>query len=623
MSRVSAATLRIQERGVATVGIVGTGEISGVYFDAVAASPRTELKACSARSVESATPMAERYAASAVPLEDLLADPEIDLVVNLTGLPQHFAINKAALQAGKHVYSEKPLAGTSAEARELLDLAAERGLRVGCAPDTLLGGGHQAAKAVLDEGRIGTPVTAAAFLGLKAVEQFVPDPAAYFSWDAVVLDIGPYYVSQLVMMLGPVAEVTARGIVGREGRDYPVQVPTTVVGDPRLRVRRPGHAHPQPRRVAAQPPAARDLRDARHADAARPQLLRRRAEVLHRQGPVGARAARRPAVERAQLRAAVRHLRQLPRRRDRGPGRGHHRGPAAPSEWGARSARARGARADPGLSEEQDIEHDPDGPVDGRVGLADGHRRAARLPPGVPPAGEVEVDRPVRRATLHATAHGIYELELDGARVTADELTPGFTEYASRTQVQTYDVTDLLGAGPHTLGALLADGWYRGQVGITRATDQWGTETAFLAQLELEHEDGTTTVLGTDDTWQWSATHILAADLIEGQREDRRLVGVQAWQPVSVSERGYDALVTSPAPPVRAVEELRPVVGDRDPSGRARRRPRAEHQRPGAAHHARTCGHRDHADPRRGARPRRRRDHGRTSSPRCRSCPSR
>ena len=125
--------------------------------------------------------------------------------------------------------------------------------------------------------------------------------------------------------------------------------------------------------------------------------------------------------------------------------------------------------------------------------------------------------------------------------------------------MQTYDVTGLLGTGMHTLGALLADGWYRGQVGITRATDQWGTETAFLAQLELEHEDGTTSVHGTDETWQWSATHILAADLIEGQREDRRLVEVRDWRPVSVSDRGYDALVTSPAPPVRAVEELRPV----------------------------------------------------------------
>ena len=206
-----------------------------------------------------------------------------------------------------------------------------------------------------------------------------------------------------------------------------------------------------------------------------------------------------------------------------------------------------------------------------------GHRPAYRL------QGEVAVDRPVRRATLHATAHGIYELELDGARVTADELTPGFTEYASRTQVQTYDVTGLLGVGAHTLGALLADGWYRGQVGITRATDQWGTETAFLAQLELEHEDGTTSVLGTDETWRWSTTHILAADLIEGQREDRRLVGVHDWQPV-VGQR----------PRVRRAGDVTGAagarrrgaaagVGDRAPTRRARRRPRPEHQRPGAA----------------------------------------
>lgn len=183
--------------------------------------------------------------------------------------------------------------------------------------------------------------------------------------------------------------------------------------------------------------------------------------------------------------------------------------------------------------------------------------------PGFRPAyllqGEVVVDRPVRRATWHATAHGIYELELDGLRVTLDELTPGFTEYEFRTQVQTYDVTDRLGVGAHSLGAYLADGWYRGQVGITRATDQWGTQTAFLAQLELEHEDGTTTVVGTDGGWRWSTTHILAADLIEGQREDRRLVGVRDWQPVMTSDRGYDTLVTSPAPPVRPVEELRPV----------------------------------------------------------------
>ncbi|GAC1381604.1 MAG: hypothetical protein NVSMB48_10010 [Marmoricola sp.] len=183
--------------------------------------------------------------------------------------------------------------------------------------------------------------------------------------------------------------------------------------------------------------------------------------------------------------------------------------------------------------------------------------------PGFRPAyrlrGEVTLDRPVRRATLHATTHDIYELELDGARVTTDALTPGFTEYAYRVQVQSYDVTDLLGQGAHLLDAVLADGWYRGQVGITRATDQWGTRTAFLAQVEVEHVDGSRSVFGTDDTWRWSTTHIHAADLIEGQREDRRLVGVHDWHRVEVSDRGYDSLVTSPAPPVRAVEELRPV----------------------------------------------------------------
>jgi len=84
--------------------------------------------------------------------------------------------------------------------------------------------------------------------------------------------------------------------------------------------------------------------------------------------------------------------------------------------------------------------------------------------------GELVVDRPVRRARLYATAHGIYELELDGVRVGADELTPGYTEYDRRTQVQTYDLTGRLGPGRHVLGAYLADGWYRGQVGILRAT---------------------------------------------------------------------------------------------------------------------------------------------------------
>jgi alpha-L-rhamnosidase len=165
----------------------------------------------------------------------------------------------------------------------------------------------------------------------------------------------------------------------------------------------------------------------------------------------------------------------------------------------------------------------------------------------------------VRRATLFATAHGLYEAELNGVRVTDAELTPGYTEYHHHTQVQSYDVTPLLTDGENTLDALLADGWYRGEVGLTRAHDQWGTETAFLAQLEVEHEDGSTSWWGTDASWQWSPSHVTVADLIEGQHEDRRLVGRHEWQPVATSDRGYDTLVVSPAPSVRPVQELRPV----------------------------------------------------------------
>ena len=219
---------RIRERGAATLGIVGTGQISEVYFEAAVASPLVDLRACAARSAASARPTAERFGATSATLDDLLADDEIDVVLNLTGLPSHYAINRAALEAGKHVYSEKPLASTHAEALDLMKIAEANGLRVGCAPDTLMGGGHQAAKAVLDEGRIGTPVHAAAFLGMRQVETFVPDPEAFFAWDAVVLDIGPYYVSQLVTMLGPVATVVARGISHRASRPYAVTVPTTV-----------------------------------------------------------------------------------------------------------------------------------------------------------------------------------------------------------------------------------------------------------------------------------------------------------------------------------------------------------------------------------------------------------
>ena len=170
---------------------------------------------------------------------------------------------------------------------------------------------------------------------------------------------------------------------------------------------------------------------------------------------------------------------------------------------------------------------------------------ADRLPAGQRPAYELRgvaaIGKPVVRARLYATALGLYEAFLGGRRVGDLELTPGFTQYAKRLQVQAYDVTGLVTEGATEFTALLSDGWFRGQTGITRAHDQWGDRTAFLAQLQAEHPDGTTTVVGTDGTWQSRPSHITAADLIGGQSEDRRL----ASRPAAGSPRSPRRSATS------------------------------------------------------------------------------
>ena len=171
--------------------------------------------------------------------------------------------------------------------------------------------------------------------------------------------------------------------------------------------------------------------------------------------------------------------------------------------------------------------------------------------------GVVTIGKPVVRARLYATALGIYEVFLGGRRVGDLELTPGFTQYAKRLQVQAYDVTGLVTEGATEFTALLSDGWFRGQTGITRAHDQFGDRTAFLAQLRAEHPDGTTTVVGTDGTWQSRPSHITAADLIGGQSEDRRLTGrAGGWEPAQPAEIGYERLAWSPSPPVRRIQEI-------------------------------------------------------------------
>ncbi|BEP13356.1 glycoside hydrolase family 78 protein [Acidothermaceae bacterium B102] len=198
-----------------------------------------------------------------------------------------------------------------------------------------------------------------------------------------------------------------------------------------------------------------------------------------------------------------------------------------------------------------------------------------RAPKGSRPAywlrSVVEV-APEAQVRVHVTALGLYALYVNGTRVGDDELAPGFTEYGKRVQAQTHDVSSLLRPGPNVVAVLLADGWYRGQVGMPRVADQWGETTAVRVQLESLGPDGWTLLAG--DGWRTSPSHITAADLIGGQREDRRLVedalhgagyDDNAWQQAVLREDGV-AIIRPVAPPVRRTEQIRPVsvtaVGD-------------------------------------------------------------
>ncbi|MFE1117453.1 family 78 glycoside hydrolase catalytic domain [Streptomyces rochei] len=181
------------------------------------------------------------------------------------------------------------------------------------------------------------------------------------------------------------------------------------------------------------------------------------------------------------------------------------------------------------------------------------------------------LEQPVVRARLYATAHGIYEAHLDGVRVGDLELTPGFTSYRHRLQVQTYDVTDLLGPGSHLWDVTLSDGWYRGLTGALQEPDSYGSRVALLAQLVVTHPGGDRTVIATGPDWLSATGPVVTADLLDGQTTDLRRTPAD-WTPVrpgtGEAYDDFDRLTSSPAPPVRRVEEVRPVSVTRLSAGR-------------------------------------------------------
>uniref|UniRef100_UPI0035CA42BC Gfo/Idh/MocA family protein n=1 Tax=uncultured Sphingomonas sp. TaxID=158754 RepID=UPI0035CA42BC len=223
------------------IGVIGCGMVSHAYLGTIARAPELRLAALAGRSMASAEAQAKRYGGCAMTVDALLADPEISVVVNLAPPAVHHALGRRVLAAGKHLYSEKPFAIRLEDAHDLLALADAQGLRIGCAPDTFLGKGHQAARRLLDSGAIGTVTAGAIAFGTRGMESWHPDPASFYApGGGPLLDVGPYYITHLVNLLGPVVEVGAIGTrphatrtastPGREGEVFPVAVPTTVNG---------------------------------------------------------------------------------------------------------------------------------------------------------------------------------------------------------------------------------------------------------------------------------------------------------------------------------------------------------------------------------------------------------
>lgn len=223
------------------IGVIGAGMISHAYLGTIARSAEVRLKGLSSQSMVSATAQAQRYGGLAMTTEAMLADPEISVVVNLTPPALHHQIGRAVLEAGKHLYTEKPFATSLAGAHDLISLADGLGLKIGCAPDTFLGPGHQAARKVIDDGVVGRIVGGAVVMASRGMEHWHPNPAFFYGrGGGPLLDIGPYMVTQLVNLLGPVARVAAIGSAPRSlrtisspmraGQTVEVEICTTVNG---------------------------------------------------------------------------------------------------------------------------------------------------------------------------------------------------------------------------------------------------------------------------------------------------------------------------------------------------------------------------------------------------------
>jgi predicted dehydrogenase len=223
------------------IGLVGCGNIAMTYLRNAALFRGIAITACADILPEQAELRARAYGLRAMAVADLIADEETDLILNLTIPAAHAEITRAALAAGKHVFTEKPLATSAAEGGLLVQEAAARGLMLGSAPDTFLGAAGRQARRLLDEGAIGRVVTGTAFMMGRGMEHWHPNPAFYYQpGGGPVLDMGPYYITMLVNLLGPARRVMAMGTQAAaerlitapgplQGTRFAVGTPTTLL----------------------------------------------------------------------------------------------------------------------------------------------------------------------------------------------------------------------------------------------------------------------------------------------------------------------------------------------------------------------------------------------------------
>lgn len=194
------------------IGLIGCGNISNAYFKGTAPFPNhVKIVACADLDLNRAKAKAEEHGVpKSYSPQSLLEDPEIDAVLNLTIPKAHAEVNLAALRAGKHVYCEKPFSLTQKDGQKVLAEAEKRKLYIGCAPDTVLGGGIQTCRKLIDDGHIGRPLAAVANMVCRGHESWHPSPEFYYKkGGGPLFDMGPYYLTSLVTMLGPAASVIA------------------------------------------------------------------------------------------------------------------------------------------------------------------------------------------------------------------------------------------------------------------------------------------------------------------------------------------------------------------------------------------------------------------------------